>query len=438
MTDQELERRLLAARPYKKNDRSLFTKAVMQRIRSEELMGANTQRRRPGGWQRLLGHARVHKVTAGAVAVIILVAMGFSGYAYAIGSDPVTLIKDLVVRRKVVGQEIHATYDGREFRYGKSLTYSDAAITAFAELNTIDILVFHADNAYNIPKDGVEHVSDPFNTAYVQPWVGVVEKIDGSSVVIRKQYTLGDPKGGYPSRSYDNPITLPADDVSLFTEGASTNFSPGSIGQLVEVHERHYIRHWTGTGKRPVEVSHYFVFGLKHSLADIQAARETGEYKFSEQDLQPIYEAYSGGLSDICLNNGADRCDLLKLAGSGGEYLYSSRYSDPSGGHDIPSANPEAIAYGEAVGPSQEQPVGIIMRNVEGVITKITAADLTIQSSSGSLWTLGFDASKQQQFGRRARPLKIGDRLGASLLASVYDLDNRQFDSKHVYQIKRY
>lgn len=437
MKDRDLEVLLLAARTRKAGEYSPFTQAVMSRIKRGQTVHRVLSGQKRGGWHNFLRFLRLHKLVTAIAAIIILTVTSFSGYAYATGTDPVTLIKEikeLIVKREVVGNEVRATYDGREFRYDKSVAYSDIAITAFAELNAIDLLAFHADNAFTIPRDGVEHVTDPFNTQYNHPWIGVIERVDGESVAIRKQYMAGNIKAGDRSRHYDELVTLPGSDVSLFVEGVPADTSASAVGQLVQVYQRYYIRHWSRSDKQPAHVSHYFAFALKHSLAEIQAMRETTERAFAEQDLLPIYETYSGGLTDICMNNGADRCNVKTLTGGGGVSLYVAQ-----GSYGYARGNPDVIAFGEMVGPGEEQPAGIIQRHVDGTITKITNKGLTIKTSSGASWTLEYSAAQQEAFNRRAsRPLQVGNRLIASILESVYNLDNRFIDSSHIYEIIRY
>jgi hypothetical protein len=427
MNDVQLESRLLTARP--EGATSSFTESVMEQIKHNPAHAALPI---SGRLNQLMGYARLHRAVALAAIIVLVSIISFTGYAYAIGSDPFSLL-----RRWTVGDHVNVDYKGRTFEYGKARNYSDAAITAFAELNTVSGLYFRASNEFLVPRNGVEYVNNPYDETYVYPWVGVIDRVDGDTAYLHKQYTLGDKV--VASTASDEAVTLPTKNVSAFVKGEHAAASQLAPGTIVAVYHESFMAYKTGSGVKAVPHPHYFVFGLIHSLSDIKEAdqaNQTGQAK-DLGESQGLFEPSWGGVSNICMNNGADTCDIDKLAGQAGESLYDDR--DSSLDSKIPErSNPDAIAYGEGVADNAQQPDGIIMRNTEGKITKLTAAQITIKSSSGQQWILAFNDAQQKAFAQTHSPLKIGDRLGASVLESVYNLDNRTIDTQHINIIKRY
>lgn len=366
-----------------------------------------------------------HRTLALALAITIFASLSFTSYAYAIGSNPVTLLRRLLNG----GKTVEVQYEGRTFQYGSKHNYSDAAVTAYAELNTVGDLHFRATNAFQVPKDGIEHISDPYNTTYIYPWVGTVESIHAQTLTIHKQYIVGDKVA--PSEQVDQRIDLPTERVSSYKQGEVTAPNAFAVGDVVMVYQDAYLEHRVGSFSKPTSITQYFVFGLTHDIGSIQEA--TLATKAENDENRTIFEPSWGGATNICLNNGADRCDADKQGSPNGENLYAVAPSPQQ-----PYNNPEAIPTGEAVIDPLRAPKDLIIRNTQGSITSVTNASIIIKSSSGALWTLEYSLEKQQAFGQNHKPLSIGDLIVVSVIASVNDLDNRHFDHRHIHAMQRY
>src|SRR4051812_28106770 len=133
MNDIQIEVLLIGAAKTNTSTTNSFVNRTMERIQ-QTAPKARPKRRYGVAALRLTRPQFVWRLAALILAVSVI---SFSGYAYAIDSNPIALIK-----RIVVGDMVKVEYKGRHFEHGKAQTYSDAAITAFAELGTIEGLYF--------------------------------------------------------------------------------------------------------------------------------------------------------------------------------------------------------------------------------------------------------------------------------------------------------
>jgi hypothetical protein len=417
MNDPRFDARLVAATNRRSDDTNTFVKQTMLKVSALE-----PAKPKPAFWRL----AFAHRVAFGIVAIVMVSMLAFTGYAYAIGSDPLSLLK-----RWIEGDKVKIEYDGRVFEHGKSHTYSDAAITAYAELNTVSDLAFRAMNAFTIPKDGVEHISDIYDTDYVYPVLATIEKVEGPHITLAQRYLAGDKMN--PSRELDTPMVTNLGSFKLYKKGEPATPTNEDKGTLVKVFVNKYIAHTIGTD-RIKRVKIHFAFALSHKLQDfIEADKANAEgLKPASDAEQPLYEPGWGGISSVCLNNGADACTDGKLSTGKGEGLY-----DVTGEHGR-RMNYDAVAYGEGVPLGESQPMDLVQRNLEGKIVAIDNTHFTLETSSGAKWRLEYPQAKRTNFAKVwGRPLAVGDRLAGMILQSVRNLDDRTADDKHMSQFVR-
>lgn len=449
MNQRELDAYLLASRPAVK-PYSPFTQGVLSHIRQGELA---VQPRTPSKdmWRSM--SAFVWRTTSRRIVVLLLASViitfvGLSGYAYAQGTDPFTLIK-----RWVSGDQIRVTYqdpkDGtkREFSHGTKRSYSDLAVSAFAELSLIDLLHFHAANAYTAPKNGVEHISDPFRIDYKYPRVGIVEKVMEDHVVLHLTYSTGLGKVE-ASRAIDERITVPRTQLFYYDQGKEAAMRPDAVGTLVEVFEDEYLRHVQGSGDRPVPVELFSVYKLSHSFESVREATTTSGpiNAVNEAELkrvneqQELYELGKGAWANVCLNNGADSCPHAFKYEDTAQSLFNPHITPLAPGQtSVNTTNPAALAWGEAVTEPTAAPRQYQLRSFEGRISKIAGDYITVKTPSGTQWHFQYAPEKQQRFTTHyGRPLKVGQLLVGSVIASVYDWDRRSFEDRQVYSVYRY
>lgn len=423
-----IETRIIDSRPQGRGNKEFVTRTLnaIKQAKTSETFGEVLRTTKVNQKENLfMRFVKVHRALAVGIVIVMALSLSFTGYAYASGTNPVALIRKLINGGKTVEVE----YEGRKFQYGSKNNYSDAAITAYAELNTVSDLHFRASNAFQIPKDGIEHVSDPYNTKYVYPWTGTIESVNAQTVRIHKQYIVGDKVE--PSKQVDEYIELPKERLNSYKQGEIIDSSALTSGDVVMVYQDAYLEHRSGSSSKPSSITQYFVFGLTHDLASIQEAAQGT--KGESDDTRTLFEPSWGGATNICLNNGADLCDADKQGSTDGESLYVFTKSP-----NQPYNNPDVIPFGEAVLDSSRAPKDLIIRNTQGKITSITNSSIVVKSSSGTFWTLDYSLSNQQSFGRNHKPLSVGDNLVVSVVGSVNDLDNRHFDNQHIYAMQRY
>lgn len=414
MTDRELDQRLLASRPTT-NRHSTFTRSVMAQLTPATIpIPARTTSATK--WSLVMKYLARHKIQAALAGLALVASLGFTGYAYATGTDPVSLIQ-----RIVKDNQIEIKYDGRTFEHGAGRSYSDAAISAYAELNTIWGLHFHASNAFTTPKNGIEHVSPPKVTNFQYPWVGTITSINDATITVTRHRIMGD-KARH-SAEINDTVTLPRSLVSYYIKGEPS--SKLATGRLIEVFQDEYLKHITGTKGLPTPTLHYFVYELTHSLADILEADQT-QAPAKNPSQQGLTEPSSGGVSTICLNNGADRCEWTGTRVNDREqsfYFILQYYDTPQNPNEqpvkpvtprpAPANNPDVIAIGEML-PDDAQVPSLLMRNTEGRVTGISNNTFTLKSSSGATWTLDLKPGVLEQFAAQwGSPLKVGDKVGA-------------------------
>jgi hypothetical protein len=444
MTNQKLEAYLLASRPTD-GAYSAFTQSIIDNIRSSARKDSS---KRPALWQSIYEFT-MHSNKRNAVALILVVFVtafiGLSGYAYANGTNPFSLIK-----RWVVGNEVKVNYRDpqtdkqREFRYGAKRSYSDVAISAFAEISLTDLLHFHATNAYTVPKNGIEYIVDPFRTEYIAPRIGTIEQIGPENVVLHLTYSPGQSKME-PSHDIDERVTIPRSQFYYYKNAKLATLEKDSAGKLVEIFQNQYLEHHSGSGQKPLPIDLYSAFALSYPMNAIKEATSTKgrveaktdkeiDETVTQQDLQEIGV---GALSDTCLGNGADSCPHAFKDEHGENFFISSIVPGEYGG---PSRqNPNMIAFGEAVLEPTDANKQYMLRHIEGKITKINSDQITIKTPSGNLWTFQYSTEHQKTFAKvYKQPLKIGDLLAGGVIASVYDWDQRNFSNQYVYGMSRY
>ncbi len=423
-----IETRIINSQPHGRGNKEFVTRTLnaIKKAETSETFGEVLRTTKVNQKENLfMRFVKVHRALAVGIVIVMALSLSFTGYAYASGTNPIALIRKLING----GNTVEVEYEGRKFQYGSKHNYSDAAITAYAELNTVSDLHFRASNAFQIPKDGIEHVSDPYNTKYTYPWVGIVESVNSQTLRIHKQYIVGDKVE--PSRQVDEHIDIPKKRVNAYKQGEVAGPSAISSGSVVIVYQDAYLEHRIGSSSKPTPVTQYFVFGLSHDLASIQEAAQGTKGENNEN--RTIFEPSWGGATSICLNNGSDLCDADKQGSTEGESLYVFNKTP-----NQPYNNPDVIPFGEAVLDSSRAPKDLFIRNTQGKITSITNTAIVIKGSSSTLWTLDYSLSNQQSFGRNYKPLGVGDNLVVSVVGSVNDLDNRHFDNQHIYAMQRY
>jgi hypothetical protein len=445
MNDQELEAYILASRPVD-GIYSPFTQQIIDKIR-HSTQGLSYEK--PTLWQAVrefIGRSALRKAAALALVILVAASMGLSGYAYASGTDPFSLIK-----RWVVGKQIKVIYQDpktktqREFTHGVKRSYSDLAVSAYAEASLIDQLHFHATNAYTVPKGGIEYITDPFRIDYIFPRVGTIEQVTEDQVTLHLTYSMGRSKVE-PSQDINEPITIPRQYFYYYEKGTLASAQQDSVGRLVEVFQDQYLRHKQHSGTQPAPVDLYSVFALTHSLEALKEATITKGpvAAYTDKELQEvisqqdIYELGAGAWAETCGGNGADTCPHAFTSEQEGDNFFSA--SITPGDYGGPSRqNPDMIPYGEAVANPTATTRQYQLRHIEGKITKISGDRITIQTSSGAFWAFQYSAENQKDFAKvYGSPLKAGQLLAGGVLASVYDWDRRDFDNEYVFGMSRY
>ena len=415
MKDTKFDKQLAAARHVDAKHPSKFTQDVMAKIHTHETLRASSRIKDKQTIRSLfMKYINTHTKAAIFVLALTVGSVGFTGYAYAsTGTDPITFIS-----RWITGQTVNVEYEGRQFEHGVYRDYSDAAITAFAEMNTVEALHFHAANRYQIPKNGIEHVS-PARVEYQYPWLATVERVDDQNVQLKKRYTFGDKTT--PSKTEDTVVTMPISEFSFYEKGEPAVASAATVGKVVVMFTGSYLRHTIGSHQPAVPVTHYFMFQLSHSIESIIEAKTPRAKADTGEANVPLYEPKWGGMSNICLNNGTDTC---KLASKKATSLYGES-----------TTNPLAAKVYEGY---KQKPTSLMLRGTEGKVSAITNDNIQITSSSGAVWTIGFALADQQHFTKISKQtLKVGDTVSVSLIASPNDLDIRTFDRQHIYSLEK-
>lgn len=397
-----------------------FTDRVMSAIEPQ----------RHNWWQPVQLHYRVAMWALIAVAASTI---AFSGYAYAIGSDPITLIQ-----RIMHGNSVTVLYGDRTFSHGKKLTYSDAAITAQAELSLTDKAHFHAASMLTIPTNSVEYVDNPTIPAaqrYIYPTLAYLTR-HGATVSVREFYLRGDKTN--LARKIEVNSEISADQLRYFTELHANVLQDGQP-VLVAYYRDNFLEHAIGAGSAATPTTINFAFRLTHAQQDyLEADKAMQDPNFTQhyQDaqLQPLVEENFGAINNRCINNGADTCRML--AGNEGQSLYG--YILGADSTTYLTANPHTIAQGEAVADGADTRNDVIMRTIEGRISVINESSITVTTSSGARWTLSYDASQRSQFAARFKTsLRTGDTLQAIIYQPITELDSRTISDQFIYQITR-
>ena len=431
MNKKDLEHLLPLARPLgRSGQQTSFTQSVMEQLRPSATFAGLLRTKnatKQGAFMKLL---HMHKVAALAVAAVTTSIIGLTGYGYASGNNPFSVIKSWVT-----GDSVHVSYEGQTYHYGKNMNYSDAAITAYAELNTVQKL-YSADNVLlTVPKGGIEYVDDPANTAPMYPWVGTVKQVTNDSLIVQKQFVIGDLAS--QNQDTDETITLPLGELSSSVEGKAVVMPNSAVGKVVEIYSVAYVKHRVNSTDPLQHVTHYFAYQLTHSLADIKEASKQPLH-YSDPSAQPILPDKAPSTdTNLCYNNGADTCKFpASFNATTFQGLYGDMTDPTTGEFEGSRSNPSVVGVGDpnGTGPSKTS----VVRQTEGAITAITDRNFTIKTSSGANWTFAYSSALQQTFAQTHSPLKIGDNVFAVILAPLTNLDNHTIDTAHIYQMARY
>jgi len=427
MNTTSLEQELLGTFKQQHKNEAFIAK-TMQAVRRVQAQGAfqtaldSTAAPKRKWWQSV----GLRRVTTTLAVLFAVSALSISGYAYASGTNPISLI-----RRWIVGDEVKVQYNGHTYEYGSSNNYSDAAITAYQELQQVGLLNFHAGNEFLAPHDGAEYLS-PLKSTYTYPWLGTLERIDDTNVYIRQQHLMQDKM--LRTSPSNELVAIPKANLWFYMGTKrvnATTIGVHDVDKVIYVTESSYLRHEPGSHAVPTQFNEYFGYELTHSLAELEEAGQKGG---QTGKTQPISEPGMGGYSTICNNNGADKCDGGKIGSSNGEGLYAIA----SGANTMSNAyNPNSIPYGEGAPDDSRAADGYVSRDLQGHISAITDTDITIQTSSGAHWTLAYGKDQRQQFAKLHRPLRVGDEIIGSVLSSLTDLDNRSIPGNCVSYLKR-
>ena len=433
MNDLRLDAKIVAAAKRRSDATSIFTTTVMQKIRARQ--AADSLGRLPVRttiWSNFMKFTRMHTLAFGLLAAVMVSIVGFTSYAYAIGSDPISLIK-----RWVEGNSVKIEYQDRSFEHGKDRTYSDAAVTAYAEVNTVTDLAFRAQDNLQIPKDGIEHVSLPANIQktipYESPYFATITAVTGDTVTFHSQYSWGDKMT--PSKDLDKTVSVPLADFRYYDKGEPVPLTAEVVGKLTMVFPYASIRHYIGKDKVE-KTTTYFSFSLSHELAAFKEASFSGDISTQSGGTQALFEPSWGGLSQTCLNNGADTCDLNHFSKQTNQGLFVANQSGGRGGSS--AYNPSAIAYGEGAADNA-QPQNVIPRNLEGHIVRMDASSITIKTSSGAEWQLAYSQDERIAFAKHyGNELKVGDKLAGQIVVPIYLLDLRRVEHRYLISLERY
>lgn len=395
-----------------------FSQSVMQHITRQKSLS------HPLGWRHF------------ALAILVVVVtsvIGFSGYAYAIGSDPMTLI-----RRWISGQTVMIDYDGRTFSHGTKLTYSDAAVTAAGELNLLDKAHFHDNNTLQVPRNGLEYVDDPYmygDENYIYPKLAYLSRTPRGTIEVHEVFLRGDKMK--PSQAIDATYTIP-EDTLIYRSELTTSTLADNQPVLVSLYRNHYRRHILGNGSQTTPVTMSFAYKLTHPFDNyIEASQNppvggktNASQATSDESLQTLIESNIGADTDICMNNGVDVCPSDEANRGEGLSLYGredTRYGKTN------RHNPDAVTQGEGGSSSRRD---IIMREIQGKIIAVDSSQLRVITSSGAIWSLGFDQTHQSAFQKEySKSLAIGNNLSATIYQPITELDNRAVSHTFIYQM---
>lgn len=417
MNDIRFDTQLVAATPRRAKKSSAFTVKTMQRIRMIQAMRPP----RPW-WQRFL---QIHKLATASIAAFIVGVIGFTGYAYANDTSPVALIT-----RIVSGDHVETKYEGHSYVYGKNRSYSDAAITAFTELNTVRGLAERAKNSFGAPKDGYEYFDDTTKgpETYLYPRLATVSHPNSATVQIHEQYLLGDKMA--QSHDLDETLTITPSDIQYYAKGNPASLAVGTTDQLVASFPQRYIKHNIATnGIEHVIV--YFTFTLSHPLADFKEAEQpTGDH-LGDPGNQPLFDPNWGNVPERCVNNPADTCDNNRIGRVADEGMFISRPGDIT--LRTNAFNPNAI---NAAGDDSWDR-SLLQQNIQGRLVEMDQTGFTIRTSSRQIWHIAYDSNQQAIFAGTYSPLKVGNVIALGAEQPIDNLNNRTLDTAHIMFMMR-
>ena len=420
MKSRRIEKLLIESRRETHNNIH-FVDAVMERV------AKIPSKKSPLQWLRV--RLTYKQLALGIFAVTIVSVFSFSGYAYATGTDPLALIK-----RLVTGDTVQIEYRNRQFEHGISQNYSDAAISAYAELRTVEAIAFAAEQANAIPKNGVEYVglTHGMKAPHIYPTIGVIADVTDNSIVIEQKYLLGDKMN--PSRDIANTITIDRADIRYYTESKIVEIDKTAVGNLIELRQNRSLKHVIKSGLTPQVVVQSYVFKLSHSLSDFKEADTATRQldSIQKEATSGLIEKHFGGFSNRCLNNAGDICNNHSQEVRS---LYGYNKSQ-DGWFSI--SNPNAVLFGEGLTDSDMQPTNLLLRAISGDITEITSDTVVIKNQSNSLWTVSLSEAQREKFKVFWKlNIKVGDKISGLVLQDVTDLDNRNIVDKYVYSLNQ-
>lgn len=414
--------------------RSTFTIRVMDHI------PAKHPKRTALSWRKR------HTVAFGFFVIAVFILLGFTGYSYAIGSNPVRLI-----RRIVNGETIKVTYNSSEnFSYGKNRTYSDVAISAQAELWLFDLAKDSAFRALSKPEHGVEYFMDPGitpNLTYIYPRIAEIERVDEGHYRIHERYLRGDKYTN--SQHIDATIIIASEELRYYKELQLTEL-PVHKTVLVAYYQQQSLQHRVGSGNTFSPITMRVAFSLTQPLnqyleADKPLLSFSDDWKNGLLDSnleanQILIDETMRNATNLCMNNGADTCPGTLLATNGGESLYIQQYAVPDGTTYSKPRNDDSYANQTAfLGGYGDKPINnLIPRDVQGTVTYIHKDRYTVRASSGATWTFLYSSEKQQAFAEYfKRPLSVGDKLQISIIQPLSQVDSRVVESQYIINAAR-
>lgn len=420
MKSRRIEKLLIESRRETHNNIH-FIDAVMERV------AKIPSKKSPLQWPRV--RLTYKQLALGAFAIAIVSVFSFSGYAYATGTDPLALIK-----RLITGDTVQIEYRNRQFEHGSSQNYSDAAISAYAELNTVEAIAFAAEHANAIPKNGVEYVglTHGMKASHIYPTIGVIADVTDNSIVIEQKYLLGDKMN--PSQDIANTITIDRADIRYYTESKIVEIDKTAVGNLIELRQNRSLKHVIKSGLTPQVVLQSYVFKLSHSLSDFKEADTATRQldSIQKEATSGLIEKHFGGFSNRCLNNAGDICNNHSQKVRS---LYGYNRSQ-DGWFSI--SNPNAVLFGEGLTDSDIQPTNLLLRAISGDITEITSDTIVIKNQSNSLWTVSLSEAQREKFKVFWKlNIKVGDKISGLVLQDITDLDSRNIVDKYVHSLNQ-
>jgi hypothetical protein len=415
--------------------RSVFTIRAMGNITAEQ------HRKTTLPWRKR------HAAAFGFLAITAFILLGFTGYSYAIDSNPVELI-----RRVVSGSTVKVSYNSSDtFSYGKNRTYSDVAISAQAELWLLDLAKDSALRTLSKPERGIEYFMDfgaTPNLTYISPRIAEIERVDDGHYRVRELYLRGNEY--INSQVLDVETIIPSEELRYYKKLLPTELPLGKTA-LVAYYQQQSLKHEVGSGDNYSPITMKVAFQLNFPLKDYVEA-DKPMLSFSEDwkkglldsDLeanQILIDETMRDATTVCMNNGADTCPGVLLATNDGQSLYIQHFTAPDGRTVNKPRNNDSYENQEATFGSTFSDTSInnlLPRDIQGVVTDVQNDRYTIKTSSGATWTFIYGQDKQVVFAEYyQRPLSRGDKIQISILQPLSQVDSRIVESQYIINAAR-